>query len=175
VKQIIVIALILSVLPMASAAHYIVGQADDGKTVYLWYDNPINNITDVVGVIGNSNVASTYMIDCEMLYACNIGNVLKVGFNPLNYVSVTVTGAGYDVAPTLRYQAPVVPITTPKNDTVNKTVTNKTITVISNVTVYNNPGPAKKVVTIRPKITTKTKTRIVLGIGIHPIIKIKQN
>jgi len=61
----------------ANEIHFIVGKANnslggtgaDDHTVVLW--NPINgisdNVTDIIGVNGNSGVANTYLIDCELL------------------------------------------------------------------------------------------------------------
>jgi len=68
---------IFLVLPFCSAAHYIVGIVNDARdqtsandrTVVLW--NPANgindNLTDIIGVNGNSGADNIYMIDCELL------------------------------------------------------------------------------------------------------------
>ncbi len=124
-KKIITLNLfaILLMLPMCYAAHYIVGFVEDAKdgtsandhTILLW--NPsigiVDNLTDIIGVNGNSHVNNIYMIDCELLTnECEIGNnlTLKVINNGDNYVSeeknVTVTGAGYDLVDGLTLNSP---------------------------------------------------------------------
>jgi hypothetical protein len=123
-KSIILTALIFSLsVNLASAAHYIVGvvnNAKDGQsanshTVMLWNASKgiQENLTDVIGPSGNSGVDNVYMIDCEMLSnPCKIGDILKVkvinnGDNYISYnASVTVTGAGYDVAENLTLNSP---------------------------------------------------------------------
>lgn len=114
---------ILLVLPMCSAAHYIVGFVENAKdgtsandhTIMLW--NPSvgiqDNLTDIIGQNGNSHVNNIYMIDCEMLQEeCNINDnlSLKVIDNGDHYVSeeknVTVSGAGYDVVGNISLNSP---------------------------------------------------------------------
>jgi len=122
VFYVIVFAAILSFfIPGVSAAHFIIGFANDAKngagadglTVVLW--NPSNgitdNVTDVIGVTGNSGVAHVYMIDCELLNtSCSIGDTVKIKVidevYTTNNVSVVVTGAGYDIAPNLTINSP---------------------------------------------------------------------
>jgi hypothetical protein len=106
-----------------SAAHFIVGQVNpsitgvsaNGRTIVLW--NPTfgtsDNQTDIIGITGNSNQNNTYMIDCELLsHGCSVGNVLFLqvlnsgdNYNSAN-VSVTVTGAGFDIVSTINLNAP---------------------------------------------------------------------
>lgn len=107
-----------------SAAHYVVGEVNNsvdgvlanGHKIMLW--NPTygqsDNLTDIIGPSGNSGVDNYYMIDCSaLLHPCNVGNILMLrvlntgdNHNSGN-VSVTVTGAGYDVAPTLILNSPI--------------------------------------------------------------------
>jgi len=121
-------------LPTARAAHYIVGRVYDaydgtpanGHTVVLW--NPAvgmqDNITDVIGPSGNSGNDNIYMLDCEMLQnGCSVGDTLnvKVINTGDDYVSettsVTVSGAGFDVAPDLRLNSkPTVTINSPADN-----------------------------------------------------------
>jgi hypothetical protein len=115
---IIPLIIVFLIMPFASSAHYIVGVVENSKDgadangfqVVLW--NPAigiqDNQTDIVGTIGNSGNENTYFIDCEMLSnGCNIGDTINIkifnnGSNRLtNTSSVVVTGAGYDLAPTL--------------------------------------------------------------------------
>lgn len=99
--------LMFAVIPWVSAAHYVVGTVNgdgNGKVVTLY--NPAmgisNNITDVIGPTGNSNADNIYMIDVEMLYSCNIGDEVRLTLGGSDdYVSVIITGAGYDMAPNL--------------------------------------------------------------------------
>jgi hypothetical protein len=116
-----VILLIFSI-NFASAAHFIVGIANDardgsssdGKTVTLW--NPANgindNLTDIVGPTGNSGSSNIYLIDCELLNTpCQIGDEIRVkladvGAYTSNYVNLTVTGAGFDVMSNITPNSP---------------------------------------------------------------------
>ena len=98
--------------PFCSGAHYITGIANDAfdsrsandLKVVLWNSaNGISdNLTDVIGVNGNSRADNVYLIDCEMLkISCEVNDVLsvKVLSYPYSYeVNLTVTGAGFDVA-----------------------------------------------------------------------------
>jgi hypothetical protein len=106
-----------------SASHYVVGIAGDaldgtsadGHSIVLWNElNGINdNLTDIIGPSGNSGVSNVYFVDCELLNeACSIGDVMtvKVYDNGDGYISssvnVTITGAGYDVAPNITMNSP---------------------------------------------------------------------
>lgn len=114
---------IILVLPACSAAHYIVGYVENAKdgttpngdTILLW--NPSvgtqDNLTDIIGVDGNSHVDNIYMIDCELLQeGCNIDSTLtlKVINNGNNYISeeknVTVSGYGYDLVENITLNSP---------------------------------------------------------------------
>jgi hypothetical protein len=104
-------------------AHYIVGYVENakdgesanGKSVLLW--NPLNgmldNVSDIVGVGGNSGADNIYMIDCEMLSSpCNVGDILslKIVNGGDDYVSaiknVSVTGFGYSLVNNLSLNSP---------------------------------------------------------------------
>jgi hypothetical protein len=114
----ILLLLFICTLPLASAAHFIVGtvnnaldgQDSNGKEVVLW--NPsrgiTDNVTDLIGVGGNSGAENIYLIDCEMLNTpCRVNDevrlkVLNEGDGYISYeVNLSVTGAGYDVAPNI--------------------------------------------------------------------------
>ncbi|MGY4884736.1 MAG: hypothetical protein ACP5NZ_04125 [Nanobdellota archaeon] len=124
-KKIITINLltIFLILPMCSAAHYIVGfveNALDGTGandhhILLW--NPSvgiqDNLTDIIGINGNSHASNVYMIDCEMLQGgCGINDILTLKVIDIgdSYLSeeknVTVTGAGYDVVGNITLNSP---------------------------------------------------------------------
>ena len=88
-KKIMLIILTLGMMHIASAAHFIVGDVRNamygedanGKEVVLW--NPANgiddNLTDVIGVLGNSGSDNIYMIDCELLISpCDVGQELMI-------------------------------------------------------------------------------------------------
>ncbi|MEM0465951.1 MAG: hypothetical protein QXW97_04615 [Candidatus Pacearchaeota archaeon] len=105
------------------AAHYIVGRVNDskdgisanGREVVLW--NPSigihDNLTDIIGPLGNSGLNNYYLIDCELLdYPCEIGDILNIkvinnGDNRISYtIPVTVTGASFDRAKDLFLNSP---------------------------------------------------------------------
>jgi hypothetical protein len=116
VKFLVLFALLLvGNINFVLGAHYIVGYVENakdgesanGKSVLLW--NPLNgmldNVSDIVGVGGNSGADNIYMIDCEMLSSpCNVGDILslKIVNGGDDYVSaiknVSVTGAGFTIA-----------------------------------------------------------------------------
>lgn len=117
------IVVVLLLIQMCSAAHYIVGYVENakdgtspnGKSVILW--NPEigieENVSDIIGPSGNSRTSGIYMIDCELLGSgCNITNTLtlKVINNGDNYISeeknVTVGGFGYDVVGNITLNSP---------------------------------------------------------------------
>jgi len=106
-----------------SAAHYVLGTVDDAldstsaenHTIFLW--NPENgeedNITDIIGVFGNSGQENNYSLDCELLNTpCIEGEVLtlKVINNGDNYVSeevnVTVSSIGYSLVQNIKLNSP---------------------------------------------------------------------
>jgi len=81
----------------------------------LWNPNigTSDNLTDIIGINGNSYANNIYMIDCELLTnGCEIGNTLtlKVINNGDNYVSekknVSVTGFGYDFVNNISINSP---------------------------------------------------------------------
>lgn len=114
-KNAIILLAFLFMFPLVSSAHYIVGYVEgalDGESanshiVALW--NPENgfgdNLTDIVGINGNSGTSNIYMIDCEMLLTpCVVGDNLTIrlidsgdGYSGINDVNVTVTPAGFDL------------------------------------------------------------------------------
>lgn len=117
------IVVVLLLIQMCSAAHYIVGYVENakdgtspnGKSIMLW--NPEigtgENVSDIIGPSGNSRTSGIYMIDCELLESgCNITNTLtlKVINNGNNYISeeknVTVGGFGYDVVGNITLNSP---------------------------------------------------------------------
>jgi hypothetical protein len=93
-----------------SSAHYLSGlvnNAGDGtnandRIITIWKTSQSTNITDIIGVNGQSGYENYYMVDCEMLGECNIGDIFyaKVFNNGSNYITnisnVTITGAGFD-------------------------------------------------------------------------------
>lgn len=120
------IVLVLS-MGICSSAHYISGYVNDAadlesannKIITLW--NPSvgtsDNVTDVIGVNGNSNSPNTYSINCEELSTpCVVGdNVsLKVYNSGDNYVTdievVTVTADSVDYASDLTLNSPPVAV-----------------------------------------------------------------
>lgn len=126
--------LIILALPLTSSAHYIAGIVNDAKDftsannrqVILW--NPSNgasdNLTDTIGIFGNSGTNNFYMFDCELLASpCGINNQLKITVlnSGDNYISeettITITGAGYDLASNLTLNSPPTTTTiTPENN-----------------------------------------------------------
>jgi hypothetical protein len=146
-----------------SAAHYIVGFANDAKDgtpannfiVTLW--NPLNgltnNLTDIIGQNGNSGTNNIYMIDCELLgNGCDIGDNLSVKIfnNGSDYLSearnVTITGAGFDIAQNISLNTP--PTTSPVYPINYQNISNPSIIFncsvndldgnLANVTLYGN-------------------------------------
>ncbi len=115
--------LLVNLLEGVFAAHYIIGivndsldeKGADGHTVVLWNNsNGISdNVTGIIGPSGNSGVSNWYMINCELLSSsCAVGEELsvKVINNGDDYISrivnVSVTGAGFDLAPNLILNSP---------------------------------------------------------------------
>lgn len=117
--------LVILEISFVTSAHFIIGRVNDAldgvsandKFVFLW--NPINgindNLTDIVGINGNSGQNNLYMIDCELLdIPCEIGDIMSIKifddgedeyFTPRE-VNVTVTGAGFDLASNLTLNSP---------------------------------------------------------------------
>ncbi len=116
-KIILMFILAILFLQPVLAAHYIVGIVNNaldgenanGKQVVLWKPSAgINdNLTDIIGPTGNSGADNNYTIDCELLSSCNLGDEIRVkvlngGDNYISYwVNLSVTGAGYDMAPNI--------------------------------------------------------------------------
>jgi hypothetical protein len=164
---IILIFLSIILIPIISAAHYITGVANDalngydanGRVITLWnYVNGLNNnLTDIIGVAGNSGVANIYLIDCELLEnGCNIGDILTVKiFNDgSDYLSeernVTVTGAGYDVVNNITINSPpeAIPLFPENFGNLSSGLINFNCSLIDldnnleNVTFYGNWSPS---------------------------------
>jgi hypothetical protein len=105
-------------IPGVLAAHFVVGKvhdafdgtSSDGLSVVVW--NPgigeANNISDIIGPGGNSGTNEVFMLDCELLNpSCRVGDILyaKVLDSEGHFsknVSLSVSGAGYDVFPDMR-------------------------------------------------------------------------
>ena len=118
------ILIILSFLPLVSSAHWIVGYVEDafdstspnGRTISLLNTNTLEEMFGLVGPTGMSGTSNIYMIDCEMMSGgCSIGNILNIslvgdgsGYNSQETVQLTVTGAGFDVAPNISMTMPFV-------------------------------------------------------------------
>jgi hypothetical protein len=106
--------LLMTILPFASAAHYVVGfvnNASDGTSpngyvITMW--NPAvgmsDVVTDVIGANGNSHTNNIYMLDCELLNnGCAIGVNISVqvlnngnGYET-NKVTQAMGGYGYNM------------------------------------------------------------------------------
>jgi hypothetical protein len=114
------IIFLMLMLPLCSSAHYIVGyvgdsldeeQSANGRIVYLWKSDIMNNLTDIVGPLGNSKTDNIYMIDCEPLF-CEVGDNLSLGIFDEGFgyiteiVNVTVTGFGFSQAGNLTLNSP---------------------------------------------------------------------
>lgn len=183
-KIILAIVLICTFLPFISASHYVVGTVNgdgNGKTVTLF--NPIlgisNNITDIIGISGNSGVNNIYMIDVEMLYSCNIGDEVRVTLGGSDdYVSLIITGAGYDVAPNLSISKIILPLQPIVNITnvtpmINQTIIQNTSKVNASIVKPVTPVIIKKPVVVKKieKIKTTIKKIIVKPVSILRRIK----
>jgi hypothetical protein len=97
------------------------GSANDLEVV-LW--NPANgisdNLTDTIGVNGNSGQNNFYLIDCEGLDdPCEIGDTMRVKIFSYPYsgeANATVTGAGFDAAGNItRNSVPNATLVSPVN------------------------------------------------------------
>jgi hypothetical protein len=119
----LVLAMSIVTFPAVFAAQFITGfvhSASDGtspndRIISLW--NPStgsDSINSTIGPNGPSFTDNIYLIDCEELNtSCNVGDVLFLqllndssGYIGLTVVNVTVTGAGFDVAPNISMNAP---------------------------------------------------------------------
>jgi len=108
--------------PLASAAHWVAGYVENAldstspndRTVRLWNPSNSQEIFGTIGPSGPSATSNVYMIDCETLTTpCQVGDKLNLtitndasGYTPKNIVKMTVTGAGYDIAPNLTINTP---------------------------------------------------------------------
>jgi len=103
-----------------SGAHFVVGYVSDAKDGAVADDNMIvvwnpasginDNLTDVVGVNGNSGSPGVYMVDCELLSTpCQIGDEIRVkvfwNYNS-DFKNLTITGAGFDLMENLSLNSP---------------------------------------------------------------------
>jgi len=113
-NKLILLVFAFFIIESVSAAHFIVGEVRDsydgvladGKEVVLW--DPTrggidDNLTDVIGPTGNSGTSNIYMIDCELLNKkCKVGDEIMVrSVYDGQEVNLTVTRAGYDIAPNM--------------------------------------------------------------------------
>ena len=120
-KVVVVVMLILCCVDFISAAHWISGAVEDaldgedanGKIVSLWdpSSGTGDNVTDIVGVSGNSGYNKIYMMDCELLSGgCGLGDILSLKIFGDSYVSwivnITVSSFGYDLAENLSLNSP---------------------------------------------------------------------
>ena len=129
-KFLLIFLFVILVLPFCSSTHYITGIVNDAfdrrdandLEVILW--NPLNgindNLTDVIGVNGNSGASNIYLIDCEMLkIPCEVNDVLNVKVLSYPYsfeVNLTVTGAGFDVVSNITLNSlPTTSLVFPEN------------------------------------------------------------
>jgi len=159
-KKIILLLVFVELVQLVSASHYIVGIVNDaldgenanGKEVVLW--NPAkgidDNLTDVIGPSGNSGTDNVYMIDCELLSSgCKVGDEMRAQVlkenNYLSYwVNLSVTGAGYDIAPNMTLNSiPNATLLSPINyenesDETTFVCSASDFDGLSNVTLYGN-------------------------------------
>lgn len=111
------------IAPLTSSAHWIAGYVEDaadatspnGRTVRLWNPLTADETFGIVGPTGLSGTSNIYMIDCEMFTTpCQVGDKLNLtvvddgsGYTAKNIVQITVSGAGFDVAPNLSLNTPL--------------------------------------------------------------------
>jgi hypothetical protein len=152
---------IICAIQLVSASHYIIGivnnalegETANGKEVVLW--NPTKgidkNVTDIIGLGGNSGADNIYLIDCEMLATpCKVNDevrvkVLNKGDDYISYwVNLSVTGAGYDLAPNITLNSiPNSSIISPVNyhndsDEVAFSCSASDLDGLGNITLYGN-------------------------------------
>lgn len=117
-----IVLLLITILPLVSSAHWIVGYVQDaadatspnGRTIRLLDMNTTQEMLGIVGPTGQSGTSNVYMMDCELLQTpCVIGDVLSLnltsdgsGYNS-DTVNVTVTSAGFDIAPNITMTTPL--------------------------------------------------------------------
>ncbi len=160
-KIVYFLALILVFAGIAVAAHFMVGEAvqaadgtdPDGYTVLIYRaGNVSDNVTDIIGVGGNSGTDNLFMGDCELFITpCDIGNNItaQIQNNGSGYasdpVNATVTGAGFDVFPNLTLKkVNIAPNITNVNIENNAASLNLlpgiTRAVICNATIFDDNG-----------------------------------
>jgi len=108
--------------PLTTSAHWIAGYVEDAldstspndRTVRLWNPSNSQETFAIVGPSGASGTSNVYMVDCEILTTpCQVGDILNLtivndasGYTAKNIVELTVTGAGFDMAPNLTINTP---------------------------------------------------------------------
>jgi hypothetical protein len=103
---------IIIILPLSSASMFVIGKVNgakdgtsaNGREIVLWNSKVgiRENITDIIGVEGNSGTSNSYMFDCEQLESpCQIGDTLYMQVIPskdkyqTERVSVTIGAGGF--------------------------------------------------------------------------------
>jgi hypothetical protein len=163
-KNLLLIAFLgILLLQFLSATHYILGTVENAKdgtsanghTVFLW--NPTqgtnDNLTDIIGISGNSGENNNYSIDCELLSnSCEVSDTLslKIIDNGDDYVSeirnVIVTENGFDIVEYIILNSPpTVSLISPSNkENISNNEINFNCSVndadsnLENVTLYGN-------------------------------------
>ncbi len=108
----------------AMPSHWIVGLVNDagdgepadGHIIIIYHpEDRTDNETDIIGPSGNSGTGNRYMIDCESLdTSCQVGDTISIevldsGDNyKSDQVNVTISGAGYDIAPDLTLEKQII-------------------------------------------------------------------
>ncbi|MBN1156143.1 hypothetical protein JXA85_00870, partial [Candidatus Woesearchaeota archaeon] len=160
--MICLLVLIVLAIRTTTATHFITGNVfnasnggdANGWRVYIYkVGDSANNLTDIIGLEGNSGSSNRYMIDCELSpVSCTLNDNITVIVpdNGTGYyagpVYANVTGAGWDQAPnmtlTLINAAPnitsisVDDVTADPADKIDLTA-NSTRIVYCNFTVYD--------------------------------------
>jgi len=152
----------LALISGAQAAHWISGTVNDaadttsanGHTVIIYYlGDAANYVSDTIGPTGASATNNMYMCDAESIpnHVWAPGDVIyaKVTDNGDGYtagpVSVTTTGAGFDVMPAMTLQAApdtTAPVITSPTATPSSIPADGTTTSVLNATVTDNVGIA---------------------------------
>ncbi|MDD2666214.1 MAG: hypothetical protein PHD13_03240 [Methanocellales archaeon] len=152
----------LALMSGAQAAHWISGTVNDaadstpanGHTVIIYYlGDEANYVSDTIGPTGASGTNNMYMCDSESIpnHVWAPGDVIyaKVTDNGDGYtagpVSVTTTGAGFDVMPAMTLQAApdtTAPVITSPTATPSSIPADGATTSVLNATVTDNVGIA---------------------------------
>ncbi|MDD5446975.1 MAG: hypothetical protein PHY36_03720 [Methanocellales archaeon] len=158
----------LALISGAQAAHWITGTVNDaadttpadGHTVIIYYlGDEANYVSDTIGPTGASATNNMYMCDAESIpgHVWAPGDVIyaKVTDNGDGYtagpVSVTTTGAGFDVEPTMTIQAApdtTAPVIASPTATPSSIPADGATTSVLNVTVTDNVGIASVTVNL---------------------------